>query len=39
MDVIVIAIGIKTGNFLSYLLVAQDTCSHDAKVTMAGYKN
>ena len=39
MDAIVIVIGIVIGKELSYNKVTRDTCHHDAKVKMAGYKN
>jgi hypothetical protein len=39
MGATVIATGIGTGKVLSFMTVTQDTCPHDAKVKMAGYKD
>ncbi|WP_420544690.1 hypothetical protein [Nitrosopumilus sp.] len=39
MGVIVTVIGTVTGEELSYNKVNRDTCPHNAKVKMAGYKN
>ena len=39
MDVIAIVTGTVTGKKLSQRNTTQKTCSHDAKVRMAGYKN
>ena len=39
MGAIVTVIGIVTGKELLYPKVTQNTCIHDAKVKMAGYKN
>lgn len=40
MDVTATAIGIVTGRLiLAYTTVTQDTCPHDAKVKMAGFKD
>lgn len=39
MGVIVTVTGTVTGSILSYSKVTQETCPHNAKVKMAGYKN
>ena len=40
MDATVIVIGIGEDNLvLAYRTVTQDTCPHDAKVRMAGFKD
>ncbi|MFB5601606.1 MAG: hypothetical protein ACE5Q8_01845 [Nitrosopumilus sp.] len=39
MGATAIVTGIGTGEVLSFMTVTQDTCPHDAKVKMAGYKD